>query len=130
MSMSGRNLIAIAVAGACFLASGCKSNDANATVSTNASLAANPGPTIVAVTVDEKGFTPSSASFKKGDHAQLVFTRKSDATCATEVVFPELKVTKPLPLNQAVTVDVPTADARTLTFQCGMGMFKSKVVIN
>ena len=87
------------------------------------------GVTTVAVTVDGKGFTPSSASFKKGEHAQLVFTRTSDETCAKEVVFPELNVKKPLPLNQAVAIDVPTADARTLTFQCGMGMFKSKVTI-
>ena len=84
---------------------------------------------VVAVTADAKGFTPSSASFNKGDRAQLVFTRTTDETCAKEVVFPELNVNKTLPLNTPVTVDVPTADARTLTFQCGMGMWKSKVLV-
>jgi plastocyanin domain-containing protein len=107
----------------------CKGNDASASTSgTSASITAAANAP-VAVTVDDKGFTPSSVSFKKGDHAQLVFTRTTDATCATEVVFPELKITKPLPLKQPVTIDVPTSDAKTLTFQCGMGMFKSKVVI-
>jgi plastocyanin domain-containing protein len=90
---------------------------------------ATTGGTTIAVKVDGDGFTPSSASFKKGEHAQLVFTRTSDKTCAKEVVFPELNVKKPLPLNEAVAIDVPTADARKLTFQCGMGMYKSTVTI-
>ncbi len=87
------------------------------------------GTTTVAVKVDGDGFTPSSATFKKGEHAQLIFTRTSDKTCAKEVVFPELNLKKPLPLNEAVAIDVPTADARTLGFQCGMGMYKSTVTI-
>ena len=51
-------------------------------------------------------------------------------SCAKKVVFPEIKVEKDLPLNQAVAIKVPTGEARTLTFQCGMGMYKSAVVIN
>ena len=84
----------------------------------------------IAVTVDAKGFSPSTVSFAKGKPASLVFTRTSDDTCAKEVVFPDLNVKKALPLNQAVTVEIPTAAARTLTFQCGMNMYKSSVVIN
>ncbi len=87
------------------------------------------GIAIIAVKVDGDGFTPSSATFKKGEHAQLIFTRTSDKTCAKEVVFPELDLKKALPLNEAVAIDVPTADARTLSFQCGMGMYKSTVTI-
>lgn len=85
----------------------------------------------VAVIVDDKGFTPSSVTFKKGaQNASLVFTRKTDETCATEVVFPELNVKKDLPKNQPVTIAIPTDKEQKLTFQCGMGMYKSAVVVN
>lgn len=81
------------------------------------------------VTADDDGFKPSSVTLKKGAPATLVFTRKTDQTCATEVVFPELGIEKDLPRGVPVSIAVPTDQARTLTFQCGMGMYKSAVVI-
>jgi plastocyanin domain-containing protein len=84
----------------------------------------------VNVIANEKGFTPSTFELEKGAPATLIFRRTTEATCATEVVFPELKITKPLPLDVPVLIEVPTGEARTLTFQCGMGMFKGKAVIH
>ncbi len=85
---------------------------------------------VVAIDVGDQGFQPSRVELKKGQEATLRFTRTSDKTCATEVVFPDLKMEKKLPLNQAVDVKVPTGEARELVFQCGMGMYKSAVVIH
>jgi plastocyanin domain-containing protein len=85
---------------------------------------------VTAITVTDDGFVPNQVDVKRGSKATLRFTRTSDKTCATSVAFPELGVEKPLPLNQPVDIDVPTEQARTLTFQCGMGMYKSKVVVN
>ena len=84
----------------------------------------------VKVVAGEDGFQPSAVTFKKGAPASLIFTRTTDSTCATEVVFPELGVKRPLPKGTPVTIDVPTDKEQKLTFQCGMGMYKSSVVIN
>ena len=87
-------------------------------------------PGAVQITADENGFKPSSVTFKKGAPASLVFLRTSDDTCATEVVFPELNIKQDLPKGKPVTIAVPTDKDQKLTFQCGMGMYKSAVVIN
>ncbi len=84
----------------------------------------------VAITAGEDGFKPSSVTFPKGSAGKLVFTRTTDETCATEVVFPELNIKKELPKNTPVAIDVPTDKEQKLTFQCGMGMYKSSVVIS
>jgi plastocyanin domain-containing protein len=92
--------------------------------------AASACPTCVRAT--EHGFVPSHVTLAKGapgSKATLTFTRETEDTCALDVVFPELELKKPLPLNAPVTVDVPTDEARTLTFQCGMAMYKSSVVV-
>jgi plastocyanin domain-containing protein len=86
-------------------------------------------PGAIAVTADDKGFSPSSVTLKKGRPATLVFTRTTDDTCATAVVFPELNVKKDLPKGQPVAIVIPTDAERKLTFQCGMGMYKSSVVV-
>lgn len=92
-------------------------------------VGAAPVPGVVAVTVDGSGFTPASITFDKGSRAILRFTRTSDATCAKKVVFPALHVEKDLPLDTAVDIPIPTDSAREIGFQCGMGMFKSAVVV-
>lgn len=83
----------------------------------------------IKVVASEKGFEPSSVKVKKGAPATLSFLRTTDQTCATEVVFPDLNVKKDLPKGQAVTIPIPTDKEQTLTFQCGMGMYKSSVVV-
>jgi plastocyanin domain-containing protein len=83
----------------------------------------------VDVTAGANGFSPKEVTVKQGEPTTLVFTRTTDETCADKVVFPEINVTKDLPLNQQVPVEVPVDKTRTLAFECGMGMFKSKVVI-
>ena len=98
---------------------GCKRSDASTTPSAD-------------VTADQHGFTPSSLEVPAGgpgSHKTVTFVRTTDKTCATEVVFPELDIKKPLPLNQAVPIDVPSDAPRSLTFQCGMGMYKGALLV-
>lgn len=81
----------------------------------------------IAVTAD--GFLPSKVTVEKGATVELVFLRKTDGTCAKKVVFPGLKITKDLPLNQAVTISWTPDQAGTVDFVCGMNMFRGAVVV-
>jgi hypothetical protein len=83
----------------------------------------------VDIDVGEHGFTPSEIHVKKGEPTTLVFTRTSNSTCAFDVVFAELDVKKDLPMNRPVPIVVPVDEERTLTFTCGMKMYKSSVII-
>ena len=106
---------------------GCKGNAAGE--ATASASPATPTAGKVSVTVGQDGFVPSSVTASKGQPLTLEFKRLTDKTCATQVVFPDLGITKDLPLNTAVAIAIPTDQSRKLGFQCGMGMYKSSVVI-
>ncbi len=84
------------------------------------------------VVANDRGFVPSKVTIPlgaPGTKTQITFTRTSDETCARDVVFPELNVKVPLPLNKPVSVPVPADVSKTYTFQCGMAMYKSSIVV-
>jgi plastocyanin domain-containing protein len=80
------------------------------------------------VEVTKDGFQPNRVVV--GSDRKVTFRRTSDATCATAVVFPEVGIEKQLPLNSDVVIELPASAPRELSFQCGMGMYKSKVVVD
>src|SRR6266545_5434527 len=80
------------------------------------------------VEVTDKGFEPPSLKLKAGAPAKVTFVRKTDATCAKEVVIKEYKIERKLPLNELVTVEF-TPRKGEFTFACGMDMIKGKLVV-
>ena len=95
-----------------------------------APAAATPRIQTVAVTVTATAFEPSRVALDPGVPARIVFTRTSDKTCATQVVFPSLG-TGPvdLPLGEPVTVDVPASASGEIAFACGMDMLRGTLVV-
>lgn len=61
------------------------------------------------VSVTETGFEPAQVGLHAGILARLTFVRTTDRTCATEVVFPSLNITTPLPLNEPVVIEFTPA---------------------
>jgi plastocyanin domain-containing protein len=117
-------------AATCVGAAGAGLGGCNKKSDASAETAAVPGE--LRVTAGEHGFSPTSMLLPKGAAgalATVTFVRTTDQTCATEVVFPDLDLKKSLPLNTPVTVDVPSDAPRTLSFQCGMGMYKGALVV-
>lgn len=80
------------------------------------------------VVVTDKGFEPSSLKLKTGVPAKVTFTRKSDDTCADEVLIKDYNIDRKLPLNEAVTVEF-TPRKGEFTYGCGMGMVKGKLIV-
>jgi hypothetical protein len=88
-------------------------------------------PTIqsVKIAVTAQGFEPAKVTLRAGVPVRLVFTRTTDKTCATEVVFPSLGVKRALPFDEAVTIEFTPDKTGDIAFACGMNMLKGAVVI-
>jgi plastocyanin domain-containing protein len=87
------------------------------------------GPARFQVAVTDSGFTPNSITVPAGLPVTLVVTRKTDQTCAKEIVFPEQGIRKPLPLNEAVEIALPASPKGEIQYLCGMEMIKGVVVV-
>lgn len=80
----------------------------------------------VAVTAD--GLVPSALTVKKGVPLELHVTRKTDDTCAKELVVPDYDIRVALPLNKAVTIKFTPQKSGALNYGCAMGMMVSGVI--
>ena len=88
-----------------------------------------PGDQTPKIVVNAQGFEPSRVTLRAGTAARLTFVRTTDSTCGTEVVFPSLKIKRPLPLNEPVQVEFTPARTGDIAFTCGMNMLKGSVVV-
>lgn len=83
----------------------------------------------VVVEVTQEGFVPKQIAAKVGRPITLVVTRKTDATCAKQIVFGDLGVEKELPMNEAVEVTVTPQRQGELRFACGMDMIAGTLLV-
>ena len=74
----------------------------------------------VELTVTSKGFEPANVKVKAGQPVRLVITRKTDKTCAKEIILDDLGINQPLPLDTPVTVEFTPSEAGTLRYACAM----------
>ena len=83
----------------------------------------------IELTVTENGFEPTPIKVKRGEPLELVVTRKTDKTCATEIVVPEANLKKALPLNEAVVLALTPARTGELKYGCGMNQMVAGVLL-
>ena len=83
----------------------------------------------VEMQVTEDGFVPSKIKAKKGEKLRLVVTRKTDRTCAKEIVIPSHEVNQPLPLDKTVAVEFTPAKSGEIRYACGMDHVSGVVFI-
>jgi hypothetical protein len=81
--------------------------------------------TRVEVQVTEAGFVPDTITGQVGKPITLVVTRKTDRTCARELVIKGQPGKTELPLDHGVEVTFTPTAAGHLPFGCAMGMMVS-----
>ena len=80
----------------------------------------------------EKGFEPEDVQVPAGKPVTLVFTRKTDKTCAKEVILnmaDGTKLEKQLPLDKHVEFAATFPAAGKLGYACGMDMIKGTITV-
>jgi membrane fusion protein, heavy metal efflux system len=87
-------------------------------------------PASVRVEVGAQGFEPARVELPVGQRTAITFLRTTDQTCATEVVFPQLEIRRPLPLGEPVVVDLPPQRPGEVSFVCGMDMLRGVAMFN
>jgi plastocyanin domain-containing protein len=86
----------------------------------------------VAISVTEDGFTPKRASVLKNEEVKLVFTRKTERTCAKEVIVyvtDKETIRRKLPLNVPVEITVKFPISGEFGFACPMAMKSGRVLV-
>ena len=89
-------------------------------------------PRRIDISVTELGFSPDKIAVKKDEAISLVFTRKTDKTCAKDVIIQvsdKEKIQKTLPLNTPVTIQTKFAKPGDIRFACGMNMVSGVIQV-
>lgn len=86
--------------------------------------------TEVTLYVTKDGFVPANVHVPAGKPVTLKVTRKTEGTCATELVMPAHGIDQPLPLDQAVTMSFTPEESGVLTYACGMDMIKGTITVD
>lgn len=75
------------------------------------------------------GFVPEVISIPLGKKTRINFFRKDPSSCLEEIVLPDFKIRKFLPLNKKVFIEVTPKKSGEFSFSCGMNMFHGKVIV-
>jgi plastocyanin domain-containing protein len=119
-------LLALAAAGLMLQATqGCTGSKAPEAAAPPKARAAGEGPRVIPLEVTEKGYEPSPITLNKDEPVKLVVTRKTDHTCATEIIMKDYNINTALPLNTPVEIAFTPTKAGTLTYGCAMGQMIS-----
>jgi len=78
----------------------------------------------------EGGYSPSTLSVSKDKPVTLTFIRKDPNACLEELVMPDFKIKRNLPLNEKVSVQLTPKQAGEFVFHCGMNMYHGKIIVN
>jgi thiol-disulfide isomerase/thioredoxin len=82
----------------------------------------------VEIDVTPQGFEPTEVKVPRDRPVTLVITRKTEQTCAKDVVLPGGTI-RDLPLNTPVEVTITFTTPGPVGYACGMNMIKGTIVV-
>ncbi|MCL5784195.1 MAG: cupredoxin domain-containing protein [Patescibacteria group bacterium] len=75
------------------------------------------------------GYSPEVILVPRGKTTKINFIRTDPTDCLSEVVLPDFKIKKQLPLNKKVSVEITPEKAGEYGYACGMNMYHGKIVV-
>ena len=75
------------------------------------------------------GYKPASIRIKKGQKTTLKITRRDPNSCLEEIILPDFKIKKFLPLNREIEISITPQKEGEFGFHCGMNMFHGKIIV-
>jgi plastocyanin domain-containing protein len=82
----------------------------------------------ITITVDG-GYNPPTVVVKNGAKTTLTFIRKDTSSCLEEIVLPEFKIRKYLPLNTPIDIEIIPKRQGEFPYSCGMNMYFGKISV-
>lgn len=82
-----------------------------------------------AMIVVKGGYTPDVLIVKSGKPVRLKFNRQETSSCSEMVLFPDFNKSARLPEGETVTIEFTPEKPGEYNFQCQMGMFRGKLVV-
>lgn len=75
------------------------------------------------------GYKPASIRVRKGKTTILKIKRLDPNSCLEEIVLPDFKIKKYLPLNEEVSISLTPQETGEFGFHCGMNMYHGKIIV-
>ncbi len=75
------------------------------------------------------GYKPENIKIKIGKTTKLIFERRDPNSCLEEIIIPDFKIKKYLPLNKKVEITLAPKKTGTYQTHCAMGMFHGSIVV-
>jgi len=76
------------------------------------------------------GYSPDTITVEAGRPVELTFVRKETSGCGDVVQFPSLGLKRSLKTGQKAVVTFTPKKAETVSFTCGMKMYRGQVVVS
>lgn len=104
----------------------CKKEEVRGEAPTKQPIVEKPAPAepttgrVITMAVTDDGFVPGDVKVKLNEPVTLQITRKTDETCATEILIEGTDINVPLPLFKTVSVNWTPTRAGSVKFGCAM----------